>query len=118
MRGCNCIDKYHLQHLEYKKFVTIEKTQVIDVSEMYGIFNIGHVKSIKIDTEGHDCVIMEGFYNHYKNIDTKLYPETIKFESNELSNKKEVLDITEKFKSLGYDANIGYDTILTLKTHT
>ena len=115
MRGCNCIDKYHLQHLEYKKFVTIEKVQMVDVSEMYGIFNIGHVKSIKIDTEGHDCVIMEGFYNHYKNIDTKFYPETIKFESNELSNQKDVLDITEKFKSLGYDANIGYDTVLTLK---
>jgi len=115
MRGCNCIDKYHLQHLEYKKFVTIEKVQVIDVSEMFDRFNIGCVKSIKIDTEGHDCVIMEGFYNHYKNIDNKFYPETIKFESNELSNKKEVLDITEKFKSLGYDATIGYDTILTLK---
>ena len=57
-------------------------------------------------------------YNHYKNIDTKFYPEIIKFESNELSNQKDVLDITEKFKSLGYDANIGYDTVLTLKNPT
>jgi glycosyltransferase involved in cell wall biosynthesis len=115
IRGCNCIDKYHPQHLNYKKFVTIENIKLIDVSEIYDIFNIGYVEYIKIDTEGHDCVIMEGFYNYYKNIDTKFYPKTIKFESNELSNKKDVIDITEKFKLIGYYANIGYDTILTLK---
>ena len=114
MKGCNCINTYHAKHQDYKNLVAIEKVQVMDVSEIYEMFNIGHVKYIKIDTEGHDCVIMDGFYNQYKNIDKRFYPETIKFESNEWNNPADVLDIIEKFKSLGYDANTGYDTILTL----
>jgi hypothetical protein len=114
MKGCNSINAYHPLHKNYKELVTIKKVKLLNVAEIFSLLNIQYIENIKIDTEGHDCTIMEGFYEFYKDLDKSFYPKKIQFESNENSSKDEVIKIVNKFKTLDYNATIGYDTILTL----
>jgi len=117
MKGCNCIDGYHVQHENYKDLVVKETVPLLNVYEFIKQYNIGKVKKLKIDTEGHDCVILEGFYDYYLNCDVApTLPDDIHFESNELTPYETVTDIIQKFKTFGYrTVERGYNTHLTLK---
>ena len=65
---------------------------------------------MKIDTEGHDCVILQGFY------ECGVRPDDIHFESNELTPHETVTDTIKLFETLGYrTVERGYNTHLTLK---
>jgi len=52
---------------------------------------------LKIDTEGHDCIILNDF------LDTvDILPRIIQFENNELSDQKEIKAVTKRLKERGY----------------
>lgn len=118
VKGCNYINKIHptvnnyLRDNEIKNKIfekyKIEKytlnTFIID-NKVSGIF------LLKIDTEGHDCCILQKFIEEYNN--NLILPHNIKFETNKLTSKYVVKD-TIKFLN-----NIGYDLISSsLKTDT
>ena len=105
LRGCNSINDYHMQHEKYKDLVKIQNVPLLNVSELFEKFNIGKVKKIKIDTEGHDTTIMEGLGNLGD-------PDEIIFESNQLSDKNKVMKIVDKYEKMGYNSKVGHDTIL------
>ena len=116
MKGCNCIDGYHVQHSTIKHLVVKETVPLLNVSEFIKQYKIGKVKKLKIDTEGHDCVVLQGFYEYYLNCDVlPSYPDDIYFESNELTPYETVTDIIQKFESFGYNVvDRGYNTHLSL----
>lgn len=115
--GCNKIGDYHPLHKKHKvtDLVKIEQVPLKNFEEVMKENEIYKVKFIKIDTEGHDCIIMDGIYDYYKNLNKERYPKTIQFETNENSNKLEVDNVVSKFLKLGFIVRSrGYDTILEL----
>lgn len=105
LRGCNSINDYHLQHAKYKDLVQIQEVPLLNVSELFEKLNIGKVKKIKIDTEGHDTTIMEG-------LGSLGDPDEIIFESNQLSDNAKVMEIVAKYEKMGYKGTVGHDTYL------
>ena len=121
VRGCNSINSYHKTITNLCKNIGIDIEKIsekdsVDVSTLYTLMNklcIDGVYYLKIDTEGHDYIILKKFYEEIQ--DNKHLPHVILFESNELSNYEDINNIITLFKNIGYDliAN-GHDTILKL----
>lgn len=108
VRGCNSINK---PHPVYKGFVfglnipdeliTIDKIPVKRFESLVNEYDIESINFLKIDTEGHDCVIL----NDYLDICDKkpeLLSKKILFESNELTNKVEVEQLINRLVNFGY----------------
>lgn len=115
--GCNKIGDYHPLHKRHKvtDLVRVERVPLKNFEEVMEENEIYKVNFIKIDTEGHDCVIMSGIHDYYKKLNKERYPKTIQFETNENSSKSEVDSIIFKFHKLGFVVKSrGYDTVLEL----
>lgn len=116
-KGCNTIGKYHPLHIKHnvKHLVQIDKVPLVNISELLETENVRKVKFLKIDTEGHDVVILKGLYEYLTKKDKDYYPEKIKFESNEHTSFEKVTEIINLFVMLGYKlVSRGYDTFLSL----
>ena len=106
VRGCNSINKPHptvLNLLGNKHDIVITKESVkvlnwLKLIEMYHIETIGY---LKIDTEGHDGLILDDYYKACLN-DNKLLANTIIFENNILSNSELNNIVINNFLKLGY----------------
>ena len=115
LRGCNSIKNPHpsavkvlnecgLSHL-YKN----EIIKVITWDTLIRNYNITYVDYLKLDTEGHDTVILKSILNSTTNI----LPNKILFESNILTNPEDIRDIVKRLKSRGYEIIEDYgDNIL------
>jgi hypothetical protein len=70
---------------------------------------------LKIDTEGHDSIILKSLLNYIKFLPKSFYPEVIIFEF-EMTNDKKFLDfIIHSYISIGYKlVKKGWDAILIL----
>jgi FkbM family methyltransferase len=121
VRGCNSINSYHKTVTDvcnYKSLdiKAISENDEVDVKPLYEIMNtlcIDGVYFLKIDTEGHDCVILKKFFD---DIQTNMrLPHVIQFESNVLSNEADINHIIEIFTKKGYDlVQKDSDTVLNL----
>jgi len=121
VRGCNSINSYHktVSSLCKTKCIdieTISEKDEVDVSTLYQIMNklcIDCVYFLKIDTEGHDIIILKKFYEEIQN--NMYLPHVILFESNILSSNDDVNEIINLFSKKGYDLiENNHDTILKL----
>ena len=103
LKGCNSIIEPHpsaiielknrnLEHI-YKK----SECKCLTWNSIVNIYDIKEVEYLKIDTEGHDCVIINNILD--SNI---LLPKKILFENNILSDKNYVTETLEKLKKYGY----------------
>jgi hypothetical protein len=114
-KGCNCINKFHPLHISHKvtDLVVIDKVNVITPAELLYTNSVRGVSYLKIDTEGHDCIILESLYDYITDLPLTFYPKKILFESNEHTPASSVTKIIELYKSIGYVVESrGYDTIL------
>ena len=124
VRGCNSINSYHttVTILCKEKGVDIEKISekhIVEVSTLYTVMTklcISGVYFLKIDTEGHDVIILKKFYEEIQN---NIYlPHVIQFESNVLSKNEDINNTIHLFTNIGYDLiHKGDDTILKLNIH-
>lgn len=112
LRGCNSVNKPHptIIDMGLEKHIVKDTVRVLRLKTLidkYSIQNIGH---LKIDTEGHDCVILNDF------LDTcDIKPRKIQFEANVLSNRMEVEDCIERLKQSGYTCKkVKFDMICVL----
>lgn len=121
VRGCNSINSYHktVSDLCKDKCIDIERItekDEVDVATLYQIMNklcIDGVYLLKIDTEGHDTIILKKFYEEIQN--NAYLPHVIQFESNVLSIDNNVNEIIDLFSTTGYDLiEKSHDTILKL----
>jgi FkbM family methyltransferase len=116
-KGCNTINDYHPLHIKHNviNLVNIEKVKVLNIEELLEKYNVRKINFLKIDTEGHDVVILDGLYDYLLDKSLDFYPKKIQFESNEHTDYKLVTDIIEKYVKIGYKLIVrGYDSILEI----
>lgn len=126
MLGCNKLGKPHAFHLEYyyapKKWDRARKKQKLPnllsqglvkkikvpcytFGDLVKMNDIGHIKFLRIDTEGHDCVILNDMVNFCQsNNRLDLLPDRIEFETNIHTPIKEIEDTKKTLVSYGYKA--------------
>lgn len=115
-KGCNSIFKYHPLHIKHnvQHLCCIDKIKIIPTSQLFYENKVRSVKTLKIDTEGHDCIILINLFKYIRYLPKTFYPSRIIFESNENSNPKTVDEVISLYETLGYVIESrGYDTILT-----
>jgi hypothetical protein len=117
LRGCNSIINPHptalneLNSRGLRSLYKISKCEAITWSMLVNRYKIESVDMLKIDTEGHDCVIIKNILDSNSNV----LPKKISFENNELSNNIEVQSTLNKLYSVGYKLlNFGYETTVEL----
>lgn len=114
VRGCNSINTPHptvkkLLKEKHDNIVTIETIKIVNWKTLITEFNIGGVKLLKIDTEGHDIVILNDYYDNCL-INEDILADIIIFEYNELTDKESANELIDKFKTLGYNGSVnGFD---------
>lgn len=114
-KGCNCINNYHPLHVKHnlQKYVVKEKVKVITCYELFYQNKVKKLKYLKIDTEGHDMIILDSLLSYLKYLPPSFYPDKILFETNENSEKSVVDNIIILYNDIGYIVEKrGYDTLL------
>jgi FkbM family methyltransferase len=106
VRGCNSINKPHPTVLnllgdKHDSVITKEVVQVINWSRLVDIYKIESIKYLKIDTEGHDGLILDDYYNTCLS-NVELLANTIIFENNILADIELNNSVINKFLNLGY----------------
>ena len=117
VRGCNTMNEIHpsvkrvmQERGEDGAFFTKQKVKVVRIKSIIDKYNITSLDLLKIDTEGHDCVILNDYLNT-----VEILPKVIQFESNELSDPKEVANVVARLKPLGYDCKqVNFDMVCSL----
>jgi FkbM family methyltransferase len=118
VRGCNAINKPHPTVLnllgnKHDLIITKETVKVINWFTLIEMYNIESITYLKIDTEGHDGLILDDYYNTCLN-NRKLLANTIIFENNVLADIELNNNVINKFLNLGYKGEkIGDDYKLT-----
>ena len=84
-KGCNTIGDYHSLHKKHNLFhlVKIEDVPLLNIDEFLIYNNIRKIKYLKIDTEGHDYIILNGLFKYLETKSKEYYPERIQFETND-----------------------------------
>jgi autotransporter strand-loop-strand O-heptosyltransferase len=122
VRGCNSVDKPHEYVVNkigkdlYDKIVTKTRVIKMDWYSLVDMFNIEGITHLKIDTEGHDHIILESYLNQC-NINPKLLADTIEFECNEISNKEAIDNILLKIQNIYNIDRRENDIFLNKKKH-
>jgi hypothetical protein len=67
-KGCNCINNFHPLHIKYNvtHLCKIDQVKVITPCELFYKNKVKTVDFLKIDTEGHDCIILNALYSYIK----------------------------------------------------
>ena len=99
LRGCCSMNTYHIRLLQYfkKKDISIETVKVVKIKTIIDKYEIKNIDFLKIDTEGHDSIILNNFLD-----EVNILPEKIQFENNILSDKKEILKLVKRLKEKNY----------------
>lgn len=119
IRGCNSVNGPHeftkkkIGEELYNKLVKIDKVPTISWKTLVERCDIGSIDYLKIDTEGHEHVILRGYIDQCK-LNPLLFASKIEFEYNETSNKVELDKIISELSN--YDVTyLEEDVILNLK---
>lgn len=121
VRGCNSVNSYHPtvtkllldKGIKIKDIVINDKVPCKTLLFLLKEYNVKGVYLLKIDTEGHDSIILEHFLKN--NNSNNLLPHKIIFESNILTNETDISNIIKISQKIGYDViSLGHDTILKL----
>ena len=119
VKGQNSIGNPHPEILHWfvrgltNEDISKKNVPVINFETIIKKYNVESLELLKVDTEGHDCIIMEDYLGYVSN-NHNLLAKKIIFESNILSNQASVNSIINKCVSLGYTiVKIGENTILT-----
>jgi FkbM family methyltransferase len=117
LRGCNSIINPHptaIYELNKVNLLHIYKTSTckcITWTTLVNTYNITSVNLLKIDTEGHDCKIIQNILHS-----NTVFPNEILFEYNILTNKDEFKNTIDLLTDNGYyEIEKGFDTIKVKK---
>lgn len=114
VRGCNSVNTIHPSVVKLLRDRGISLDVVCDhtvpvrrIKSIIDEHNVTHIDFLKIDTEGHDCIILNDF------LDTvDILPKVIQFEANVLSDKTEVRRLRFRLEEYGYSTNQVNDDII------
>lgn len=112
VRGCNSVENIHptIVKNNWSHLAVCQEVKVVRIKSLLDKYGITEIDILKVDTEGHDCVIVNDF------LDTcEIKPNVIQFESNVLSNSKDVENLCKRLIKLGYKCEqIKFDMICKL----
>lgn len=114
VRGCNSVNTIHPSVAKLLRDRGISLDIICDhtvpvrrIKSIIDEHNVTHIDLLKIDTEGHDCIILNDF------LDTvDILPKVIQFEANVLSVKSEVDQLCAALKYKGYSIERLKDDII------
>lgn len=112
LRGCNSVGKIHDTILKngWESHCIKDVVEVVRIKSLIEKHNINKIDFLKIDTEGHDCIILNDFFDT-----VKILPKIIQFESNVLSDEKEVSKLIDRLTKIGYKCTKKqFDTVCKL----
>jgi len=115
LKGCNRIGEFHPLHRaeSVTDLCVIEKVKSIPAHQLFYENKARRVRTLKIDTEGHEVVILKCLHRYIKFLPVEFYPEKIVFESNGNSKKEDVDAVIGLYESIGYQIKeCGHDTEL------
>tara|TARA_R100000951_G_C2590907_1_gene164980 strand:+ start:242 stop:835 length:594 start_codon:yes stop_codon:yes gene_type:complete len=106
VRGCNSINKLHptvksLFKENHDSIVNIDKVKCITWESFINLYNVEAIDYLKIDTEGHDGIILEE-YLKICDLNPSLFAKEILFEYNVLSDSDFLNSMISKFTQIGY----------------
>ena len=91
VRGCNSLSKPHQYTMDtigaelYNQIVQIDRVPTITWKTLISQYNVESVEFIKIDTEGHEYIILKDYFEICEN-NPLLYADKIMFEYNQNSD--------------------------------
>ena len=111
IRGCNSVNAVHpvVVGKVPDEIITRDTVPVYTFNDIIKMCHVKSFKYLKIDTEGHDAIILES-YLECVSTGFPLIPK-IQFEANQWSDQKQVNNILEKFIKHGYTYTLLGDDI-------
>jgi FkbM family methyltransferase len=118
LRGCVSIIKPHNHVIDfcrnngvdYSQYIETRTVPILSVKTFIEKYKINSVVFLKIDTEGHDCVILNAWLDYCIEHPT-LLPKRILYESKDLTDPTELERMRIRLKELNYKLEIlEYDT--------
>ena len=123
LKGCNSLNKEHPSvkkwcldnGIRLRDLVHVSDCPLVKIETIFEAHDVEEVDFLKIDTEGHDAVIMK---NLLTMSDLPII-HRIQFESNELTSREDLIEILKLGLDKGYShhnvtSRGNQDTILTL----
>ena len=109
-RGCNSINKYHptvVRVIEERKLKPYQyiSSYIVQKKTLYQLLENEGVKQIymlKIDTEGHDCIILDKYLDDIQGQNSRL-PYVLYFETNILTEEPVIQYTLDRLHSIGFD---------------
>lgn len=104
LKGCNSIIRPHTvteRELKEKKLEFLlnqTECEMITWEKLVQRYDVESVDLLKIDTEGHDCIIINNLLDSNINI----LPKKIWFEANELTNPEFIEKTVKRLEEFGY----------------
>ena len=108
LRGCNSIVDPHptaVMELNSRNLMSIykkEQCEIISWNTLVNRYSIESIEFLKIDTEGHDHIILESMLSS----SPKVFPKRIQFENNSLTLPENTDAILIKLQEHGYTVTI------------
>lgn len=99
--------RYLTKHDLPLSLIACDIAPVYTIAELFEMNSVNSIGYLKIDTEGHDVIIMNSYLD-YCSDKPHLLAKSIKFESNSLSNKEDVEKIKRRLQDLGYEVRSTY----------
>lgn len=121
LKGCNAIGICHPLVRRNIQLKRLKQTEVLNESTVECMtfktlcerYNVSECKYLKIDTEGHDPVILHSYMDYVEEGFPKI--QKIKFESNEWTHIDDYNIIIDRLTSMGYKVTeVGCDTTVEL----
>lgn len=118
-RGCNTLNEPHPTVLNQLKSLGKDESEflktripVLTYQNLIDAYGIRSVRYCKINTEGHDCKILNSMLNA-----DRAKPQKIKFESNALVDPTELKETIRRMESNGYFilGQDRHDTVMALQ---
>lgn len=102
VRGCNSVNVPHptLVDFGYLEYIVCDRVKVVRIKSLLDKHEIKRIDLLKIDTEGHDCIILNDFLD---TVDIK--PNVIQFESNVLSKQMDIIKVVNRLEDKGYSCS-------------
>ena len=113
VRGCNSVNSYHPtvlklvieKRLDEREVFMVERVPVMTFLTLIKKHNVHGCRHLKIDTEGHDVVILKSYLECVSRGEF-LLADVVRFEANSLTPTDITDDMIEKMKAFGYTSFI------------
>jgi len=111
LKGCSSVNNYHPTALAVVNAAnlstdvfSVDTVRVIDIETLVKENDITGCKFLKVDTEGHDYIIVNNYIDYCEKGHMELLPNRLQFECNILTSYENTQNLINRCTGLGYTA--------------